>query len=231
MKIHDILESQTIEEGPNDPHIFKAVFLAGGPGSGKSFVANKMLGGTGLKAIDSDMIYEYMADKQGLDLSDPEQVASDAGQEVRNHAKHLATKRRNIYLDGRLGVIIDGTGKDVNSVKTAQENLRKIGYESMMIFVNTNLQVAQERNAKRARTIPAEMVKTMWQSVQNNIMKFQQIFGASNFHVVDNSGGLEDPSRSENFEHVYKSVQKFLNNPPTARAAKAWLVTANSSKL
>lgn len=75
MKIHDILESQTLEEGPNDPHIFKAVFLAGGPGSGKSFVANKMLGGTGLKAIDSDMIYEYMADKQGLDLSDPEQVA------------------------------------------------------------------------------------------------------------------------------------------------------------
>ena len=32
-----------MEEGVNDPHIFKAVFLAGGPGSGKSFVANKML--------------------------------------------------------------------------------------------------------------------------------------------------------------------------------------------
>jgi len=27
-----------LEEGVNDPAIFKAVFMAGGPGSGKSFV-------------------------------------------------------------------------------------------------------------------------------------------------------------------------------------------------
>lgn len=53
----------------------------------------------------------------------------------------------------------------------------------------------------------------MWQRVQQNIMKFQQIFGAANFHVVDNSGGLEDPDRKQNFDKVYKESQKFLNQP------------------
>ena len=30
-----------VDEGPNDPAIFKAIFLAGGPGSGKSFIVGK----------------------------------------------------------------------------------------------------------------------------------------------------------------------------------------------
>ena len=54
-------------------------------------------------------------------------------------------------------------------------------------------------------------------------MKFQQIFGAARFHVIDNSGGLEDPTREQNFTQVYKEILKFLNTPPTKRAANAWL--------
>jgi elongation factor P hydroxylase len=67
------------------------------------------------------------------------------------------------------------------------------------------------------------MVTTMWKRVQDNIMKFQQVFGAARFHVVDNSGGLEDPDRKVNFDKVYKEILKFLNEPPSKRAAKAWL--------
>ena len=44
MKINEVI-SIPLDEGPNDPHIFKAVFMAGGPGSGKSYVARKMLAG------------------------------------------------------------------------------------------------------------------------------------------------------------------------------------------
>jgi hypothetical protein len=35
--------SQYLSEGINDPAIFKAVFLAGGPGSGKSFIVGKQV--------------------------------------------------------------------------------------------------------------------------------------------------------------------------------------------
>ena len=223
MKIHDILETEQVLEGSNDPHIFKAVFLAGGPGSGKSYVANKLLTGGGLKPLNSDDVYEYLARKHNIDLSDPEVVGSSKGQEIRNRAKEITKTREDLYLDGRLGLVIDGTGKDVSKVSVTKKQLGELGYDTMMLFVNTSEEVAQQRNAERARTIPTDMVKVMWQRVQQNIMKFQQVFGAAKFHVIDNSGGLEDPDRKENFDNVYREVQKFLNDPPTKRAARAWL--------
>ena len=231
-----IEEITSIEEGPNDPHIFKAVFLAGGPGSGKSFVAGKMLRGTGLKTVNSDEIYEYLMTKKGMDMSDPEVIASKDGQETRNKAKDLTNKRqgdlesgRGGYLQGRLGLIIDGTGKDVQKVAATSEKLKALGYETMMLFVNTSEDVAQERNQKRARSIPAEMVSKMWRAVQNNLMKFQQVFGAANFHVVDNSGGLEDPERKENFLEVTRAIDKFLMKSPSSRQAKEWLASHKKS--
>lgn len=222
MKIHDILE-RLIDEGPNDPAIFKAVFLAGGPGSGKSYVASKILSGLGLKPVNSDDIYEYLADKQEIDLGDPDAVASDRGQELRNKAKDLTNKRQNIYIDGRIGLIIDGTGKDVQKVKEQSLKLKSLGYECIMLFVNTNLDVAQKRNLERPRKLKPDMVDNMWRKVQENIMKFQQVFGASNFHIVDNSGGLEDPDRKENFDNVYKKVRAFITSPPSSHTAKKWL--------
>jgi cytidylate kinase len=226
MKIHDIL-TQQISEGPNDPHIFKAVFLAGGPGSGKSFVANKLLSGTGLRPINSDDIYEYLMQKQGMDMADPDTIASPAGQETREKAKQITKNREAMYLDGRLGVIIDGTGKDVEKVKKAQASLKELGYDTMMLFVNTSLDVAQQRNQMRPRRISAELVTKMWNAVQQNIMKFQQIFGAANFHVVDNSGGLEDADRAANFNKIDSEVRKFINSPPANHNAKHWLSQHN----
>ena len=228
MHVNEIIKS--VEEGVNDPHIFKAVFLAGGPGSGKSFVANKMLSGTGLKTVNSDDIYEYLMKKKDMDMADPSVIASPAGQETRNKAKDLTNKRQGDittgkggYLEGRLGLIIDGTGKDVAKVAKASEQLKNLGYDTMMLFVNTSEDVAQERNKQRARSIPAEMVTNMWRQVQQNLMKFQQLFGAGNFHIVDNSGGLEDPDRKANFLEVDRAIDKFLMSPPRDRRAKQWM--------
>ena len=227
MHIDEIVKS--LEEGPNDPHIFKAVFLAGGPGSGKSFVANKMLKGTGLKTVNSDDIYEFLMKKNDMDMSDPDVIASPQGQETRNRAKEITKRKESSHIDGRLGLIIDGTGKDVGKVSTASEKLKLLGYETMMLFVNTSEEVAQERNKKRARSIPSEMVSKMWNAVQQNLMKFQQVFGASNFHVVDNSGGLEDPERKENFLEVTRAIDKFLMKKPSSRFAKQWLASQKKS--
>jgi dephospho-CoA kinase len=220
MRIEEILSP--VEEGVNDPHIFKAVFMAGGPGSGKSFIASKLLVGTGLKTVNSDEIYEWLMQKADMPL-DPETIASPKGQETRNRAKELTKKRENHYLDVRLGLIIDGTGKDVAKVSKANEKLKELGYDTMMLFVNTSEEVAQERNLQRARSIPKEMVAKMWNAVQQNLMKFQQVFGAANFHVVDNSGGLEDPDRKQNFMNVDKSINRFLSTPPKMPAAKQWI--------
>jgi dephospho-CoA kinase len=212
-----------VKEGVNDPHIFKAVFLAGGPGSGKSFVASEMLGGTGLKPVNSDDIYEYLMNKNNMDMADPNVIASPVGQETRDKAKDLNQSRKSNYVDGRLGLILDGTGKDVARVAKAQEALKELGYETMMLFVNTSEKVAQQRNMQRPRRIPSELVSKMWQAVQQNIMKFQQLFGASNFYVVDNSTGLEDPDRKGHFLEVTRAIDKFLLKSPQHGRAKKWI--------
>tara|TARA_R110000772_G_scaffold5927_7_gene21052 strand:+ start:425 stop:1114 length:690 start_codon:yes stop_codon:yes gene_type:complete len=220
MKIDEVIQSLT--EGPNDPHIFKAVFMAGGPGSGKSFVSEKLLSSTGLRTVNSDDIYEYMMGKENLPL-DSETIFSPQGQEIRNKAKAITQRKHNSHIDGRLGLVIDGTGKDVARVKRSSEALRELGYEAMMIFVNTSLEVAQERNQQRQRSLDPATVEKMWNSVQQNIMSFQQLFGTGNFIVVDNSGGLEDPNRAENFRRVEKDLYRFLETPPKMPQAKEWI--------
>lgn len=217
MKISDV-----VFEGPNDPHIFKAVFLAGGPGSGKSFVSSKLLAGTGLRVVNSDDIYEFMMKKQDLKL-DPETIFSPQGQEVRDQAKAITKRKQDSHIDGRLGLIIDGTGKDVAKYSKTKKMLEELGYETMMLFVNTSLDVAQDRNTQRPRSLDPKVVEKMWNDVQQNIMAFQQLFGAASFYVVDNSGGLEDPNRKENFSKVQKAIDKFINSAPNSRQAKAWL--------
>ena len=215
-------EDVDLDEGVNDPHIFKAVFLAGGPGSGKSFVAKNILGGTGLRSINSDEVYEFLMKKQGLSL-DPETIFSPQGQEFRDKAKGLSRRREATYLNGRLGLIIDGTGKDVARYRGIEQKLKAIGYDTSMIYVNTSLAVAQQRNAQRERSLTPAAVEEMWNYVQQNLMQFQQMFGAGRFHIIDNSGGLEDLDRQKNFDKVYVETQRFLNTPPKHRKALAWI--------
>jgi len=217
----EIATEDEIDEGVNDPHIFKAIFLAGGPGSGKSFVSKKLLGGTGLKVVNSDDVYEYLMTQQDLELK-PEVIGSPQGQEIRSQAKKLIKSREQQYIDGRLGLVIDGTGKDPDLIERHANKLRSIGYDVGMIFVNTDLDMAQQRNLQRKRQLPPEMVEEIWNNTQQNIMKYQQIFKADKFFIVDNSGGLEDPTRSKNFDKVYNNTQRFINAPVGKKATK-WI--------
>jgi len=212
-----------IEEGPNDRYIFKAVFMAGGPGSGKSHVAREVLKQFDLKVVDSDKMFEYLMSKKGMDVGDPEQIFSPDGQATRDHGKELMAKQKQMWLDGKLGVVIDGTGRDVEKTAKIRKEMIDLGYGTMMLFVNTELDVAQQRNLQRPRKLPKDAVTAMWRAVQDNIMKFQQLFGSDRFIVIDNSGGLEDPTRSENFKKVENNIRKFLTAEPRNRIAKAWI--------
>ena len=210
---------QHLSEGIHDPSIFKAVFLAGGPGSGKSFIVGKTaLSSLGMKVINSDEFFERALAKAGMKPT-PEDIYSEKGQELRNQAKALTGKYMDHALNGRLGLVIDGTGKDYDKIVKQAEKLKKIGYEVAMIFVNTNLESAQARNKKRARTLPEKEVATMWQGVQDNIGKFQNYFGAKMF-IIDNSDGA-------NYEgailSTYRKISAWSKTAPTSPVAKAWI--------
>ncbi len=206
-----------LQEGVYDPNIFKAIFLAGGPGSGKSYVVRRTTGGLGMKIVNSDDIYEKMLKDAGMDTT-PEDIYSDKGQEIRVQAKGVTKRMQGNFLDGRLGLIIDGTGKDYDKISKQVAGLKSLGYECYMIFVNTSLDTAQAQNKKRKRTLPETEVSTMWNEVQQNIGKFQRLFGGSSFIVVDNNMAGEDV-----FEKVWKRIAMLIRKKVSNPTAKRWI--------
>ncbi len=88
--VDELFESLFVEEvlneGVHDASIFKAVFLAGGPGSGKDYVLDNTLAGHGLTEINSDRALEFMMDKEGLDKKMP-----SSEEEKRNFVRGRAT--------------------------------------------------------------------------------------------------------------------------------------------
>jgi len=216
-----------LSEGVNDPAIFKAVFLAGGPGSGKSFIVGQTaLQSLGMKLINSDPAFENALEKAGLDKKNPDDIFSEPGQAARAKAKKLTKNQMNLAVNGRLGLIIDGTGKDSDKLKKQSTQLKKLGYETAMIFVNTDLETALERNRNRDRQLPDAVVEKMWKDVQRNIGDFQRIFGEKMF-VIDNSDGANYKSQVQT---VYKKISAWSKKSPYMPQAKAWITGQKSKK-
>ena len=214
---------QELQEGVYDPNIFKAFFLAGGPGSGKSFVVRKTTGGTGLKSVNSDEAFEYLLKKAGLSLKmPPEEFERKEVQRAR--AKEVTKAKQKNYLEGRLGLIIDGTGKDADKILKQKAGLEELGYDTYMIFVNTSLDVALQRNADRARSVDEPLVVKSWKDVQSNIGKFSNMFRAG-FIVVDNNNAGDDV-----FNDVWKRVRGLLRKKVQNTRALNWMAAELAKK-
>ncbi len=211
-----------LREGIHDPGIFKAFFTAGGPGSGKSHVA--ALGGLGgrggsphgLVIINSDDQFERLLKRAGM-KANPEDIGSKKGQALRDKSKFQMGLKRASALEGRLGVLIDGTGKEANKIASKKRTLENLGYDCYMLFVNTALEIAIERDAHRKRTLGKEQATELWNLVQLAKPALEKIFG-SDFIEIDNNRYSDD---IKNKFHV--EMGKIVNKPPTKRQAKAWI--------
>ena len=208
-----------IREGVYDPNIFKAFFIAGGPGSGKSFVVKRTTGGLGMKIVNSDPAFEKMLKDAGYstDISDLDPTIRDT---IRGKAKAVTKKRRDSFVDGRLGLIIDGTGKDYDKITRQATELKQLGYDTYMIFVNTSLDVALARNRKRDRVLADSMVIQLWNQVQQNLGKFSQYF-RRNLVIVDNNEEQEDDGQI--FNSVFKQIKPLAKSKPTSKIAQLWI--------
>ena len=228
MKNFDDIRFQDLQEGLYDPNIFKAFFLAGGPGSGKSFVTNRAFGGTGLKPINSDNAFERSLKKNGLSLKMPEDEA-EARDIIRDRAKAVTSTQMDLSIKGRLGLVIDGTGRDYDKIKQQKALLDQLGYDSYMIFVNTTLDVALERNSKRERSVPEYITRKSHAIVQGNIGKFQNTFGMGNMIIIDNSKDDKELT-NQIMDRCSKAVSKLLRNKIKSYTAKRWMATERRLK-
>ena len=261
MSIKESILAQMIIEGVDDPGILKCVFMAGGPGSGKSFTAMEIFGidkklkssfsATGLKNVNSDSAFETLLKKNGIDPKDLARIEKEDAElwnkitgsgskagfgkikvarsslvpkiSLRDRAKQLTQKQKAFYEAGRLGMIIDGTGHRYEKIAKLKKHAESLGYDCYMVFVNTSLKVAQERNKNRERVLPDDLLSKSWQDVQNNLGKFQNLFGG-HFRIVDNT--VYKPITRE----VQKAVNKFVRKPIYNRIGRKWIENAKALK-
>ena len=255
---------EMITEGVDDPGILKCIFLAGGPGSGKSYIANEIFGvgksainsvsAGGLKLVNSDTAFEKALKDNGInpkdlgrfEKEDPKMWDFIAGEEnpnsIRNQAKKITKQQQAFYEAGRLGLIIDGTGDEVTKIKEKKAHAESLGYDSYMVFVNTSLEVAQQRNATRDRTLSAERVAQIWKACQNNLGAFQSMF-SGNFIIVDNTEYKKYQSKFRDrksgeikivdtniAQNIQKAIDSFLRKTIYNQIGKKWIETAKMLK-
>ena len=220
--------NQILREGVYDPGIFKAFFLAGGPGSGKSFVTAGAFGGTGLKTVNSDGAFERAMKKGNLSLKMPDEEEYFRNI-VRAKAKMTTATQLDTYIQGRLGLVIDATGRDLNTINSQKRQLDLIGYDSYMIFVNTSLEVALERNKNRPRTIPEYVVTNSWNQVQRNIGTFQRIFSPNRMLIVDNNKS-EKELVTLTLNTASRYIRSQLRVSPQNLTAKQWIANELKAK-
>ena len=209
-----------------------------GPGSGKDYVLSNTLDGHGMIEINSDKALEYLMDKEKLDKTMPD---NEAGQRnvVRKKAKDITEIRHRMALQGRNGLIINGTGADPKEYEEIKKKLEKLGYDTSMVMVNTADEVSKARNVERGqrggRTVPEEIRKKKWEEVQAARAEFGKIFRNS-YIEFDNSEDLRQASpdvvkkKKEEMMQIHKEIQKFVNAPPKNEKAKHWIATELGQK-
>ena len=229
---------ELLNEGVHDKGIFKAVFLAGGPGSGKDYVLDNTLAGNGMVEINSDKALEFLMDKKNLSKTMPasEKIERDL---VRGRAKNMTELRQRLALQGRNGLIINGTGDDHEKIKTIKSRLEELGYDTSMIMVNTRDEVSASRNVERGsrggRTVPEDVRKQKWDAVQKARPELAKLFG-DKYAEFDNSEDLRVArpeivqAKKEELLNLYKGIQKFIKAPPKTDQSKEWVANELQKK-
>ena len=123
------------------------------------------------------------------------------------------------YLAGRLGVIFDTTSANTTKIKNYKKMLDALGYESKMIFVNTSLEFAQQRNEARPRKLAPDIVQAEWEKVQKNMKTMQTLFG-KDFMTIKNDDTLD--ALEKKTSRLYGKMMTWVSSFPGNKNAVAW---------
>lgn len=227
------LRELKLSEGKHDKSSFKAIFLCGSPGSGKSFVSKHVLAdgkAHGLKYINSDQAFEYLLQKAHEETGDdkflPKNLQYTADDpDVKNKRSKALDITTNPYrsskyglgIKERLGLLIDGTGADEQRIAKEKSMLEDLGYETYMVYVNIDLETALKRNQQRTRRVPQSIILQKYRAVTRNKNYYRNLFG-NNFLYIDNRKVVNDPDSY--FLKYYRKILKFLETPAQTPQAR-----------
>jgi adenylate kinase family enzyme len=192
--------------------------MIGPMGAGKSTIAQQLVGGSGLRSLNLDNFNELLI-KQGKVAGGnltPDQLE-------RNW--ELTQKQKGNWISERLGLLIDGSGRNVEGLIKPLMQLEKIGYNTLVILVNVSLETSLQRQQSRAarqaaqygtgRNVPLDLAKSSYEQIQRNIPTLKNIYG-QRLLIINNEGAVD-------LSQEKKRVDAFMSAPPNKPAAIEWI--------
>ena len=196
--MHDTRKGMGLHESV-DRGMFKAIFVTGGPGSGKDIVIREAIANDNAVEMNSVQAFDYLMDKQRL---------SEQTRDIRREA-----------IRNRGPLIINGPADDHTRILTIKEELEELGYNTSMVFVDTTNEASKERNERLSKTLAESVRHDKWMLAQANKEAYQQNF--SNFIYFDNSRSIDQIE--EDVTETYQQLILFTEQKKYSDVAVSWL--------
>jgi cytidyltransferase-like protein len=196
--MHDTRKGMGLHESYNRG-MFKAIFVTGGPGSGKDVIIREAIAESKAVELNSVQAFDYLMDKQKL----AEKTGDFRREAVRNRGP----------------LIINGPADDHSRIITIKEELEELGYETIMVFVNTTNEASQERNQRLTKMVAESIRREKWELAQSCQESYKQNF--DNFIYFDNSSEIE--SIEEDITETYKKINTFIESKNYGEISYSWL--------
>lgn len=205
MNLRFELEKMLIKESIEDKGILKSCFMAGTPGAGKSYTISKVKSGqVDPRIVNTDKFTEFISSSLGVSASEMGNYWKNYGGKI----KLLGLNQLVLYINSLLPLWIDGTSSSPNSLFKRQGILKSIGYDTAMIWVETSLDTAIERNRQRDRTVPEDFLRSTYEKIQELKSYYKSEFRYF-FEVRNDEGELNN----EAITQAYRKVDSFFNSP------------------
>ena len=197
--MNDVRRGMGLNEDVYHGH-FRAVFVTGGPGSGKDVIIRECIAESRAVELNFTQAFGYLSDKQKL---------SESSNDFRKEA-----------IRARGPLIINGPADDIEHLSYIKEELEELGYETMMVFVSTNNETSKERNQRLSRMMVESIRQDKWNKSQINTTRFSEMY--ENFIVFDNTGNLD--TKEEEITEAYQSINGFFAYTTINETVEDWLI-------
>jgi len=211
----------------------KVIFLAGGAGSGKSNVINKLkLRDQGFEIVNQDISLEWLKKQEGI----PENMRELSKEEksklgkISAQARGIASRKMEKFKGKGDGIIVDGTGGSIKNMEKLFKEFKDKGYDTSMLFVEASLNTALNRNKlRKERSLLDGIVKKNYESVQKNKSGFKSMFKESFMEVKTDNLKKNDLMPIE----LVSKINEFVGRQKDLKLGKElpdWIVDMSTKK-
>jgi hypothetical protein len=173
---------------------YKALFIFGGPGSGKDIIIREMVANQNVVEMNTSLASS---------------VLSKMNENVKDY--------RCDIIRNRMPLIINSATNETELVIEMKENLERLGYVTMMIFVDTSNEVSRIRNENHVKSISESVRFERWKQTRKSSTKLSEHFNKylqfDNSVDLNQANDLQIAEKEEDITIITEMIDWFWSTP------------------